>query len=135
MTAQKTRLPAIQIGDDDFRALEALTGSVAGPLAAAAEQLLTELERAHRKSQAKIPATVVAMGDRITFDRNGAETTGTLVLPHEADINAGRLSVLTPVGAALIGLSIGQSIAYRTPGGVSHTLTVRAIERPPLEWP
>ncbi|MDC7685147.1 nucleoside diphosphate kinase regulator [Asticcacaulis sp. BYS171W] len=129
MTAQKTRLPAIQIGDDDFRALEALTGSVSGPLAAAAERLLTELERARRKPQHQIPATVVSMGDRITFDRNGVETTGTLVLPHEADISAGRLSVLTPVGAALIGLSLGQSIAYRTPGGDSHTLTVQAIDR------
>jgi regulator of nucleoside diphosphate kinase len=48
----------------------------------------------------------------------------TLVLPHEADISRGRVSVLTPVGAALIGLSEGQRITFSMPWGQERTLAV-----------
>ena len=48
----------------------------------------------------------------------------TLVYPQEADINLNRISVLAPVGAALIGLSRGQSIEFQTPGGKRRSLTI-----------
>ena len=53
-----------------------------------------------------------------------------LVYPGEADIAAGRVSVLTPIGTALIGLAEGQSIVWQTRTGVSKRLTVLKMEEP-----
>jgi regulator of nucleoside diphosphate kinase len=53
-----------------------------------------------------------------------------LVLPENADINTGRISVLTPVGAALIGLSPGQAMEWLGNDGKKRFLTVLAVSRP-----
>jgi regulator of nucleoside diphosphate kinase len=51
-----------------------------------------------------------------------------VVYPNDADIEAQRISVLTPIGAALIGLRPGQSIQWLMPGGGESSLTVLAVE-------
>src|SRR5438128_360021 len=53
-----------------------------------------------------------------------------LVYPAQANIELGRISILTPVGAALIGLSIGQSIEFKTYTGESRLLTVLHVAPP-----
>jgi regulator of nucleoside diphosphate kinase len=53
-----------------------------------------------------------------------------LVYPNAADIDAGRVSVLTPIGAALIGLSAGQAISFETPSGEQRSLTVLDVRGP-----
>ncbi len=83
------------------------------------EQLERELLRAHVVPREKIPRDVVTMGSRVIFEN---ETTGerrevTLVYPGSADIDAGRISVLVPIGTALLGLRTGQSIDWELPGG------------------
>jgi regulator of nucleoside diphosphate kinase len=50
-----------------------------------------------------------------------------LVYPAEADLLESKISVLTPVGAALIGLRIGQSITWQAGDGSRHTLTVLSV--------
>jgi regulator of nucleoside diphosphate kinase len=50
-----------------------------------------------------------------------------LVYPHEADIALKRVSVLTPVGAALIGLSVGQAIAFETPSHQARSVTILGV--------
>ena len=57
------------------------------------------------------------MGSQVVYrdEGTGRIREVALVYPHEADINLNRISVLTPVGAALIGLAEGQSIEFRTP--------------------
>lgn len=50
-----------------------------------------------------------------------------LVYPHEADITVKRISVLTPIGAALIGLSVGQAIEFSTPGHQTRSLIVLGV--------
>jgi len=62
------------------------------------------------------------------------ETTGqvrrvTLVYPNEADVAVGRISVLTPIGAALIGLSVSQTMEWETPGGERRSLTILSVSR------
>ncbi|MCK1594630.1 GreA/GreB family elongation factor [Bradyrhizobium sp. 164] len=69
------------------------------------------------------------MGSQV---RNCDNTTGdvrdvVLVYPHEADITLKRISVLTPVGAALIGLSVGQGIEFQTPGHSKRSLTILSV--------
>jgi regulator of nucleoside diphosphate kinase len=122
------RLPAIVIGEDDLEALNRLADQARGHLAAAAAQLLTELERARIVAQKKLPPKTVRMGSIVTFTTDdGHERTAELVFPDRADIAADRISILTPVGAALIGVSTGQTIDWQSPDGRRRSLTVTAV--------
>ncbi len=97
------------------------------------DYLAGELERARVVADDEVAATVVTMQSRFVFrdDSTGDERTVSLVYPGEEDIDAGRISILTPVGAALLGLSEGQSIEWQTRSGESRTLTVlRLLSRP-----
>lgn len=72
------------------------------------------------------------MGADVTFrdDVTGKTRRVTLVYPHEADIDANKISVLTPIGAALIGLSVSQSIEWQTQTGHWRSLTVLDVHQP-----
>jgi regulator of nucleoside diphosphate kinase len=69
------------------------------------------------------------MGSLVTYRDLASDRTRTiaLVFPQEADMARNRVSVLTPIGAALIGLAVGQSIDWPTPEGRSGTLTVIGV--------
>lgn len=58
------------------------------------------------------------------------ERSVTLVYPEAADVDTGKISILTPIGAALIGLSVGQTIEFQTPGGRWRSLTVMRVVNP-----
>ena len=60
-------------------------------------------------------------------DATGQTKEVVLVYPKDADIASGRISVTTPIGAALIGLSAGQAISFETPSGDSRSLTVLEV--------
>ena len=94
-----------------------------------AEELLGELARARIASAAELPADTVQMGSTLTYEADGQRRRVTLVYPQEADIAAGRISVLTPIGTALIGLAEGQSIDWTSRDGRRQRLTVVAVER------
>jgi len=91
--------------------------------------LADELTRAAIVEPADAPATLVTMNSSVTFrdDQMRRISEVTLVYPEDADIAAGRISVLTPVGAALIGLTEGQSIDWETRAGVRKSLTVLRV--------
>lgn len=74
----------------------------------------------------KAAPTLVTMGAHVSFrDEDSGEVRDvTLVYPKDQDLAQGRLSVLTPVGRALLGLTAGQSIPWRTRDGRWKTLTV-----------
>src|SRR3546814_20876321 len=79
----------------------------------------------------QIPPDVVRLGSKVTYKRDGAEPQEvSLVLPAAADISAGKVSVLTPIGTALIGLSTGQTITWAARDGQLHRLQVLAVEQP-----
>ncbi|SLN49131.1 nucleoside diphosphate kinase regulator [Oceanibacterium hippocampi] len=88
--------------------------------------LAQELENAKVVDATEIPATVVTMNSQVTVreEDTGKVRTYTLVYPGEADISAGKLSILTPVGTALIGLSEGETMEWTTRDGRSKELTV-----------
>lgn len=122
-----TTLPPIAMTAQDRDRLRRLAEAALDKFPAA-EFLAQEVERADELAQAA-PSGLVTMGAQVEF-RDGAtgETRrATLVYPHEADLAAGRISVLTPVGAALIGLSAGQSITWQMPSGGWKTLTVLEV--------
>ena len=83
------------------------------------EKLENELVRAVVVPRNEIPNDVVTMNSRVIFE---IESTGerreiTLVYPKDADIDSGKISVLVPIGTALLGLRVGQSIDWELPNG------------------
>lgn len=123
------RKPDISITVTDHARLSTLADAIAERDAALADDLAGELERAKVVADDKIADGVIRMGSQVTFkDDKGAERSVTLVFPPEADLEQGRLSILTPVGTALIGLSAGQSILWTARNGQKHELTVVAVK-------
>jgi regulator of nucleoside diphosphate kinase len=131
---QKThRKPKIVVGEIDHERLTGLATAAIERIPEVAEELLAEMDRAKVVAPAKLPADVVRMGSFVTFDSDSAQHRRVqLVYPGEADIEQGRISVLTPIGAALIGLAAGQSIAWTARDGKKHVLTVTAVEQPAM---
>jgi regulator of nucleoside diphosphate kinase len=115
------RLPSIAVTTADFDRLRVLATV---PTVAAA-CLGREIERARLIEPEAASRDLVTMNTRLRYrdDGTGQVREVTLVYPDKADIVAGKISVLTPVGAALIGLSEGQSIEWESPAG-GRSLTV-----------
>jgi regulator of nucleoside diphosphate kinase len=128
----QANLPEIIVGDSEHARLTSLATAALDRLPQAADELLSELERATIVADEAVPADVVRMGSTVEFRTEEGQKRVTLVFPPEADIAAGKVSVLTPIGAALIGLSKGESMAWNSRDGHSHELTVLAVE-PPAE--
>jgi len=126
------QFPPIMLTATDHDRLSALVEAVSAKLPDVYEYLTAELDRAAVIDASEIALAVVTMGARVAFrdEVTGQERTVTLVYPHDADLAAGRVSVLTPIGAALIGVATGQSITWYTRKGEAKTLTVLAVERP-----
>lgn len=124
------RKPKIIVGERDYQRLTGLANGALERIPDVAEELLAEMDRAKVVAPAKLPADVVRMGSFVTFESDSAQHRRVqLVYPGEADIEQGRISVLTPIGAALIGLAAGQSIAWTARDGRKHVLTVTAVEQ------
>jgi regulator of nucleoside diphosphate kinase len=125
-------LPPIAILTHDIERLGRLAQAAREKHPQTAEFLAREVERAAVIADMQPPAGLVSMGSRVAFrcGKDGDMREVTLVYPHEADTEAGRISVLTPIGAALIGLSTGQTIAWRSPGGEWRTVTVLRADSP-----
>ena len=123
--------PPIAIGADHFVRLSALSSMASGPMAEVCEYLREELERAHVLPADKLRPDIVSFGSKVTFrdEQAGKVQEVVLVYPHDADIARRRVSVLTPVGAALLGLSVNQTISFRTRSGERRELTVLKVGR------
>lgn len=77
----------------------------------------------------EIPPDVVTMNSCVLFEdtKTGTIETVTLVYPAQANVSSGRVSVLAPVGAALIGLSAGQTIEWPMPNGRHRSLRIAEV--------
>lgn len=121
----------ILVSASDHNRLTGLAQSSLGRLPEIAEELLAEMERAHIAPTGRLPENVVRMGSTVTFRGSDGEVKRvTLVYPGKADIAQGKVSILTPVGAALIGLSEGQSVAWTSRDGRRLELEIVAVEAP-----
>lgn len=122
--------PRILVSDSDHRRLSDLAEGALGRMPEVAEELQAEMDRAELVSAAALPAAIVRMGSTVAFRTGtGQRRDVTLVFPGEADIAAGRVSILTPIGTALIGLSPGQSIRFTARDGREQELTVLAVRQ------
>jgi regulator of nucleoside diphosphate kinase len=92
-------------------------------------RLAAELKRAVVIDARCIADDIVRMNSRVRFEdqSTGERREVTIVFPHEANTSTGSISVLTPVGTALLGLAVDQSIAWPFPDGTQHRLRVLKI--------
>ena len=126
-------LPPITLSSRDLARLEALIDSPALQRHPAAQALAAELARAHVVAPESMPADVVTMNSLVECidETGGGRRSLTLVYPQDADAAHHRVSVLAPVGSALLGLSVGQSIDWVAPGGRQLRLRVTAVHNQP----
>jgi regulator of nucleoside diphosphate kinase len=132
MTTQ--RKPRITLTAQDHDKLSILARAAENTMPDVAAVLSEELDRAHVLARGRHPEHVVCMGCEVEFrdDTTGKVQTVTLVYPEDADISQGRISVLTPIGTALIGLRAGHSITWETRTGDLRRLTVLQVREPQL---
>lgn len=125
--------PPLIVSSRDFARLEALLDTPVLRRHPAALALMDELNRADVRDPEDMPDNVVTMHSRVECrDELSGETHRlTLVYPNEANVETGHVSVLAPVGSALLGLSIGQTIDWNAPGNRALRLRVTAIDYQP----
>jgi regulator of nucleoside diphosphate kinase len=123
--------PRIILATADYERLSELARAAAQAMPDQVSMLTEELERAEVVIEGR-PEQTVCMGSEVTFrdDSTGKIETMTLVYPGDADISQHRISVMTPVGTALIGLCIGDSITWATRSGEVRLLTVLDVSTP-----
>lgn len=128
--SRAARKSPIIIGESDHERLSMLADTISTRNETLAETLASELDRARVVPDKRVPATVIRIGSTVSWKMDsGEEHHAKLVFPVDADISAGRVSILTPVGVALIGLSAGQTMQWSS-GGRTHQLTVISVEQP-----
>jgi regulator of nucleoside diphosphate kinase len=91
-------------------------------------RLRGELQRAHVVEPEQVPPDVITMNSRAALldQETDEREEWTLVYPEDADVKAGKISVLAPVGAAMLGYRVGDVFEWETPGG-KRVLKVEAI--------
>ena len=121
--------PPIVVSSLDMERLEALLDSLPSAQAGTREALLEELARADLVEPQDMPLDVVTMNSRVRFVMGNASDEFDMSLAYPKDVNGApdKLSVLTPVGNALLGLRVGDSIDWTRPDGARFEVTVREI--------
>jgi len=123
--------PAIHMIDSEAESLANLAMAVEDRLPQVSEMLISEINRAILHTAGRIPPDVVTMHAETTFldEASDREYRYELVYPKDADIGAHRISILTLVGAGLIGLREGQSILWPDRDGRERLLTILKVRQ------
>ena len=94
------------------------------------EKLLEELKKAKVLDASKMPQDVIRFNSLVTIQMvNGVEKTFQLVLPEKSDLATNKISILAPMGLALIGYAEKDTVDWQFPNGIS-TITIAKVEQP-----
>lgn len=120
--------PQVIITSRDLDRLETLLDSLPANAFPGKEALEAELVRAEVVEPEQVPPTVVTMHSTVRFsmENSSEDFCLTLVYPKDVDGSAGQISILAPVGGALLGLSVGDELEWPRPGGGNSK--VRVVE-------
>ena len=125
--------PEITLTRLDVQRLEKLIGNLDDTLPGVVA-LQAELDRAENiVGHDEVPAGVVTMNSRVHCreESSGKDYHLTLVYPKDANADEGKISILAPVGSALLGLHAGQHIDWPAPGGKTLKLKLLEVEYQP----
>ena len=119
MSETRAKRPEITISTADLDRLEGLLGELRAGTPEIADGLRSELDRARIVEPAEVPHDVVTMNSTVRFadEESGKEFERTLCYPEEATGGTDKVSIIAPLGSALLGLSVGQRIDWPVPGG------------------
>ena len=130
-----TTAPSIILTRLDVQRLEQLIDRL-GDEFPGARALQAELDRAEDVvGHDEVPAGVVTMNSSVHCREQGSgkDYHLTLVYPKDANADAGKISILAPVGSALLGLQVGQHIDWPAPGGKTLKLELLSVEGQPKD--
>ena len=124
--------PPITLIDTEAETLSNLATAWLGKSAMGAKLLLQELDRAETYEKSCLPPHIATMMSHVVFidERTGEKHEVQLVYPNEADSERHRISVLTPIGAALIGMPRGASIDWPNRAGEYRRLRILDVIQP-----
>ena len=96
------------------------------------KELERELNRAHVVNPKDIPGDVITMNSKVSFRflDSDDEMTYQLVFPEDANIDEGRISILAPIGTALLGYKVGDVIEWKVPAGVTRVQVMKILYQP-----
>ncbi|WP_133500514.1 nucleoside diphosphate kinase regulator [Cognatilysobacter terrigena] len=122
-------MPRLIMSVRDARRLEAMLASPMFAGSSCASMLEDEIARAELREPGDVPANVVTMNSSVIVEdeNSGVERTVRVVYPDVASASLHYVSVLAPVGAALLGLSVGDAIDWPMPGGYTSRLRLKAV--------
>ncbi|MBB5349698.1 regulator of nucleoside diphosphate kinase [Desulfoprunum benzoelyticum] len=128
-----TTRPKIIISSRDAERLDELLDSISEKEFPRKNDLETELDRADIVEPQDMPSHVVTMNSEVRFriESSGEEFCLKLVYPRDVDPKGGTISILAPVGSALLGLSQGDEIEWPKPGGGVLKVRVQEITYQP----
>lgn len=92
------------------------------------KKLHTEINRAKVVPPQEMPANVITLNSRVCLEdvETKEEEIYTLVFPEDADLNEGKISVLAPIGTAMLGYEVGDTFEWEVPAG-TRSLRVKTI--------
>jgi regulator of nucleoside diphosphate kinase len=124
--------PSITVTERDFERLQKLLEAESNRALPGIDMLVNELDRATVVKSEEIGPDVVTMNSTVRFVDEGSNRAYELklVYPRQAG-EAGSVSVLAPVGSALLGLAVGKKIRWQVPGGRDLRLRVVTVINPP----
>jgi len=93
-------------------------------------ELDLELTRAEVVSDEKLPNDVITMNSKVLLLLDGTEEEVSLVYPNEADVSQSKISVLSPIGTAILGYREGDSIEWKVPSGITKVEVKKVIYQP-----
>jgi regulator of nucleoside diphosphate kinase len=96
------------------------------------EALQGELDRAHIVEPTAVPQDVVTMNSRVrlTDAETNEEQVYTVVFPAEANLDERKISVLAPIGTAILGYRVGDRVEWRVPGGIKKLRIEEILYQP-----
>lgn len=92
--------------------------------------LKDEIEKAKVLDGRKFPGNVITMNSKALISINGNEEEVTLVYPQDADLIENKISILSPVGTAILGYSEGDTIQWSVPSGMTEILIKEILYQP-----
>lgn len=132
ITQEIAQAEEIIITTTDFDRLQGLLESSRSGVATGTTALRQELQRGRVVAAQEVPQGVVTMNSRVRVRHldERVSKTYTVVYPADADIDQGKISVLAPIGAALIGARVGQVVEFSAPVGQRRLRVDKILYQP-----
>ena len=126
-------LPAITVSTLDFKRIESVLDALPPVFEEVRDKLFAELDRADLVEPLAVPPTLVTMNSRVRFTilATGMTMVKTLVYPKDQAADGNNVSIITPLGSALLGLSVGQEIEWQIDAQRTMRVRIDTIEYQP----